>query len=959
MNAIKTFRLLRKVPLPELQATLVELVHDQSGARVMQIENSDPENLFSLLLPTLPSSSNGAPHILEHTVLCGSKKFPVKDPFFAMARRSLHTFMNAMTGSDFTCYPAASQVQADFYNLFEVYLDAVFHPILRKESFLQEGFRLEIEADTLEGKGIVYNEMKGALASGDARVWHVVMEALFPDLPYGYVSGGEPTEIRTLTYDELLAFHRKFYHPSRCLFFFYGNFPLEGHLEFLEKNLLHNVEKLEPLPKLPRQKRFSTPIQREGVYPAADPEEKAICAFAFLTAPLDDPETVLALTLLDVIWMENDASPLRRALLQSGLCTAAGSALDAEIAEVPYGIFCKGCKAEHLDPLAQVIEEEMRRIAKEGIDPEKVRSALHLLEFSRTEITGGQAPFGLTLFFRAALAEAHGCPPEYGLQIHAIFDKLLKKTENRRFLPELIETYFLNNPHRVRVAMRPDLHLLEKEGGEEKSYFDKLLGTLSEAKKHDVIAEAEKLQKYQREIEAQSLDVLPSVQLSDVPSMGKRFPLEEKNNIFHHDCFTNGIVEIDLVFDLPEVPEEELPQMQLVTTLLAELGAGSRRYTEMLPFLQAHTGGVAAALAVHVPIDRPSQVRPALMLRGKALERNVPQLVEAMYAMITAPRLDEEARIIELVLQMNTALQSHLTQSAMRYAGQLALSSLSPSGRIGHLWHGLPFVQMISQLSQDRDLLLKTVREALPKLLAYQTPELVIAGSAAAYDKLLKEGCYGLLDLPIPRGNRWNPDIAIPKVPSQGRKIASPVAFTSWALPAPTYLDPAAPALGLAAGIMEHNVLHPKIREEGGAYGAGANYFPTAGHFTFHAYRDPSIASSIAAFHTAIDEVARGEFDDEDLKEAKLGMIQELDTPVAPGGRARIAYHWRREGKTDPIRQSYREAILRASKKEVAEAVARHLRGQEGTVVTLAEEPLLKREFALLPKRLPIIPLFG
>ncbi|HNA62978.1 MAG TPA: insulinase family protein, partial [Rhabdochlamydiaceae bacterium] len=286
----KDFLVQKVVKLDELQATLLELEHVHSGAIVMQIENDDPENLFCLSFQTLPSSSNGVAHILEHTVLCGSRKFPVKDPFFAMTRRSLNTFMNALTGADFTCYPAASQVEKDFYNLLDVYLDAVFHPHLRRESFLQEGHRLELTNpkdlnSPLVWKGVVYNEMKGAMAPADTRLWHTMMAALVPDLTYSHVSGGDPAVIPSLTYEELIHFHETYYHPSRCLFFFYGNLPLKHHLDFIEERVLKSATQLAPLPALPRQKRFKHPLIREGSYPVSedDVENMTMTAWGWLT----------------------------------------------------------------------------------------------------------------------------------------------------------------------------------------------------------------------------------------------------------------------------------------------------------------------------------------------------------------------------------------------------------------------------------------------------------------------------------------------------------------------------------------------------------------------------------------------------------------------------------------------------------------------------------------------------
>jgi Zn-dependent M16 (insulinase) family peptidase len=501
----KDFVVKKVMPLGELKATLVELEHLPSGAQVMHIENDDPENLFCLSFETLPTNSNGVAHILEHTVLCGSRKFPVKDPFFAMTRRSLNTFMNALTGSDFTCYPASSQVEKDFYNLLEVYIDAVFHPQLKKESFLQEGHRLAFTDPEhllgLEWKGIVYNEMKGALASADTRLWHTMMHFLVPHLTYAHISGGDPKVIPSLTYEELIQFHETYYHASRCLYFFYGNIALKKHLDFISEKVLKSTYKLPSLPKIPKQPRFTAPIEREDFYPTTtneDNDDKTMVSWGWLTVPMQDQETLLALTLLDAVLMETDASLLKLPLLQSGLCTSADAFLDTDMSEIPYLIICKGCSPENIQALDDLLIRSLQEVFDKGIPVHMIDAALHQLEFARTEITGDHSPFGLTLFMRSALAKQHGCPPENALLIHSLFEKLRKKLEDPSYLTTLLKTYLLKNPHRVRLAFHPDSKLAEKEAVEEKQRLKTLEQELPKLEKEKIVQQMHHLEHYQK-----------------------------------------------------------------------------------------------------------------------------------------------------------------------------------------------------------------------------------------------------------------------------------------------------------------------------------------------------------------------------------------------------------------------------------------------------------------------------
>ncbi|MGE5195997.1 MAG: insulinase family protein, partial [Anaerolineae bacterium] len=709
----RDFVVIKVNTIEELQCTLYELIHEPSSASIMHLANADSENLFCLSFQTLPKRSDGIAHILEHTVLCGSRKFPVKDPFFSMRRRSLNTFMNALTGADFTCYPAASQVEKDFYNLLDVYLDAVFHPQLKEQSFLQEGHRLEFaEAQNpksaLEHKGIVYNEMKGSLSSPDSRLWHEMMSHLVPDLPYTHNSGGDPRDIPSLTYADLIAFHETYYHPSRCLFFFYGNLPLKKHLDFIAENALKNVLKQPPLPPIPKQKRFSHPLYKETVYPtseASDLSKKTMLAFGWLTMAVDDQEKVLALSLIDSILMNTDASLLKRPLLQSGLCMQVESYFDAEMSEVPYLIVFKGCEKNHSEKIQKLLFDTLKKIVEETIPLHLIETAIHQTEIARTEIVGDHAPFGLTLFMRSALAKQHGCSPENALMIHALFEDLLKRVKDPHYLGDLIQKILSDNPHFVRLTLLPDPTLTSKEHEQERKILDSIRERLTENDVQKLLAQAASLSAYQKQLEHQSLECLPKVSLDDVPQTSHDFLLRQEIfrnlHIFHHECFTNHFIYADLVFDLPFIAEEDLPYVQLFIALLAELGVGKRDFAANLDYVQAHTGGISASSGLYPQAQDSQLTRPALAIHGKALERKADKLLSLLAETAQLVRVDETARIEELLLQLRSAQQNRLSRNALRYAIQLATSSFSPSLHVSNMWSGLPYYKMIQELTED------------------------------------------------------------------------------------------------------------------------------------------------------------------------------------------------------------------------------------------------------------------
>ncbi|MCB1107824.1 MAG: insulinase family protein [Chlamydiia bacterium] len=938
----KEFVYTKVLPIEELQMVLFQLTHLPTGARVVHLAADDPENLFCLSLQTLPNDSTGVAHILEHTVLCGSKKFPVKDPFFSMARRSLNTFMNAMTGADFTCYPASSQVEKDFYNLLEVYLDAVFYPELKEMSFLQEGHRFEFDPNLIY-KGVVYNEMKGSLSNPETRLWQEITKYLTPDLTYAFNSGGDPLDIPHLTWDALKKFHSTYYHPSRAIFFFYGNLPLEKHLDFISKNALEGAEKLPPLEKIPKQKRFSKPIIKKGIYPGDNNQE--FVSFAWLTCSLDNQEDALALALIDSILMETDASPLKDALLQSKLCTQADGYLDTDMSEIPYVIICRGCKEGSAEGLKKVIFETLKNLK---IRPDLVEAAIHQLEFSRLEITGDYGPFGLTLFMRSILAMQHGSLPENALTVHSQFKKLRLLINDPHYLPGLIQKYFLENPHFLTHVFSANSELKQKEEDEEKERLKKIESSLSEKDREKIKKQTAELKEYQAKVESQSLECLPKIALEDVPKEVTDFPLNHEQvgqvTVFHHECFTNHILYGRVLFDLPHILYEDLPYLQLFLSLLPELGAGGRDYRDNLEFINAHLGDFQTSLNFYPQLDNPNILRPTFGFKGKALNRNIDKLFTLFTDTALSPDLKDKGRIKELILQIHTSLENRLNRSAMSYAIQRSVRIFSLSPYVGDALNGLIYFQFIRDLAKEIDKKLPHVMEKFLKLkdslFHFTTPHLILSCDEKQYHTVMKEHLYNLPSLTPKPFKEWEGFSLPPSGKGEGFPIASPVAFSSLGMKTKTH----SPLLSISTDLMENIFLHKKVREEGGAYGAGANYNPLTGNYYLYAYRDPHIASTFQAFQDGIQTIAKGSFTTRDLTEAKLGIIQDSDAPISPGSRATVAYSYFREGQTRQSRQEFRDHLLHATKEEVKKEVEAFLDPTSVIMTSFAGETLLKKE---------------
>lgn len=965
------FEVTKSTAIDELKCHLYELIHIPSGAQVMHIANDDPENLFCLSFQTHPNSSNGVAHILEHTVLCGSRKFPVKDPFFAMTRRSLNTFMNALTGTDFTCYPAATQVHKDFYNLLDVYLDAVFHPNLNYLSFLQEGHRLEFSdqnnpSSPLEYKGIVFNEMKGAMSSANARLSEALNAALFPDLTYGQNSGGDPRVIPSLTYEELKEFHNTYYHPSRCLFFFYGSMPLAEHLDFINKHALKDVEKLPPLKPLPRQKRFTERKYVKAHYPVQGDEtheEQTIISFGWLTCHVLEQEDILALDILEAVLLDTDASPLKLALLKSGLCKQVSSYIETDLSEVPFTITLRGCKPENAPLLEELIDLTLIKIAEVGIPLHQIENALHQLEFSRSEIGADHGPHGLSLFLRSALLKQHGANPDEGLKIHSLVEAVRKNNlANPHYFSNLIHKYLLDNPHSVCVTLEPDGTLASKELLEEEASLNAIQKQLTPEQIKEINTQTAALASFQVMQEEADQDILPKVTHDDVPKIAREFPLTSEKidnlELFHHATFTNSILYADLVYDLPEIAEADLPLIQLFTVLLPQMGCGQRNYAENLEFIQAHIGGIKASLTFNLQASNAEIFSPSLYIRGKALHRKSEKLMTLMQEIVTSLDFKDLHRLREVVVKHFISLQNALHQNSLRYAINLSAASLDYPSKVANSWYGLDYYKQIKDITDNIDQRLSWLSEKLTSLknslLGLENPHLIITCDAAMYDELKRHRFYGLTTIPTKPYKPWSTaDYKLPSIFPQAKMTASPIAFIGKVLKTVSYTHAHAPSLNIAAFLADNLILHPKIREQGGAYGGGAMCNSMAANFYFYSYRDPNISATLDAFNESIAFLVAGEFDEIDLEEAKLEMIQSLDTPVPPGSRGDVAYGWLREGKPHALRQQFRTAILALTKEQVIEAVKTEILPKLPAAIPIvfASKDLLEKENEILREK--------
>ncbi len=604
----------------------------------------------------------------------------------------------------------------------------------------------------------------------------------------------------------------------------------------------------------------------------------------------------------------------------------------------------------------------MEDIAREGIPRNLVDNAIHQLELYRSEITGNSTPFGLNLFMRSALMKQHGGSAEFGLMIHSLFDELRKRLkENPRYLEELIEKYFIYNTHFAKVVFIPDQELAAREIAEEQKTLNVVKAHMNKRDLQKVLDKSAQLAAFQEKQKEMDAEVLPKVTLADVPKKSRSLPLARQTvgnlEVFHHSTFTNGIVYTDLIFDMPDLPEEDLPYVRLFAMLLSQMGVGGRSYAENLEYIQGHTGGVGAALGLNIQGEDHTQFIPTFQIKGKALHRKVEKLFTLLQDIVTSVDFTDIPRLKEVILKHYTALESTIAQSSMKYATSLSASGLNVAGKVSNDWYGLNYFWMIRDLAHHFDdvvgELLAKLQGLQHRLLGLKGAHLLLTCEDAIFQEMVKAEFYGLSHLQNKPFIPWKGLYPLPRVVPQGRVIASPVAFTSKVFSTVSYVHPDAPALSIAAFLFDNVTLHTRLREQGGAYGGGAVSSAAVGQFYFYAYRDPNISSTLEAFEDAVKDIVDGNFDEADLEEAKLEMVQALDAPIAPGSRGDVAYGWFREGRTQEMRQAFRDRLLSLTRQHVQEAVARQIvpNFPKGSAVVFAGRELLEKEVELMKQQ--------
>ena len=957
----------KAIPLEEINSFLYLIEHTDTGARLAHISNNDKENTFGVAFKTVPSDSTGVAHILEHTALCGSRRFPVHDPFFSMLKRSLNTFMNAFTASDWTMYPFSTQNRKDFYNLMDVYLDSAFYPNIEELSFKQEGHRIEIETEpentgsaNLVYKGVVYNEMKGAMSSPNQVMARSILNALYPETTYSYNSGGDPAVIPRLTYDQLKSFHRRHYHPSNAFFYTYGDLPLKDHLEFINEKILKHFKRINPKTDVPRQPRWQHPRTKQYQYPLdrnEDPKKKCQVCVAWLTADIKDAFEILILAILEEILLGNAASPLRKALIDSNLGSSLsdGTGFDSDNKDTMFVCGLKDVAASDASKIETIIFDVLKDLWENRIDKQLVESAIHQIEFRRKEITNTPYPYGIKLFLTFAGSWFHGGDPEKILKFDEDLKRLRTEMDKGPLIENRIQTYFLENPHRALLTLIPDQTMEEKERERVEKELESILAHTKPSELEKIKKDAKALQQLQEGIE--DVSCLPTLAFDDIPPSINRVKAAASYSSDTVSCFsesTSGIFYFLAAAGSGLLSKNQIPLVPLFCHAFTKIGTNVHNYEELARLIDAYTGGMSLSVQARTGFNAAAECLPFITFNGKCLARNQEKMFEIIEELLTRFEFSDLDRLKSLLLEYQAGLESMVIQNGHRLAMSLAARNFSLSSALNETWSGIHQLQTIKTMTQElSDNTLNTVSQALKEIgktlfvrgnlkIALIGENHVLPAASSTTASILK----GLITRPesLTRFNGFGPpDVDVMhEIPREGWSTSSAVSFVAGAFETVRLEHEDAPVLSVISKILRSMYLHREIREKGGAYGGFAIYSSEDGIFYFGSYRDPHIVSTLKAFDGARNFIKSGNFSDEDIKEAVLQVCSEIDKPDPPGPAAKKAFIRQIISLSDDMREHFKKQLLSMTREKVLSAAEKYFAGaadrQAVAVISNAEK---------------------
>ncbi|MDQ9010944.1 insulinase family protein [Acinetobacter gerneri] len=950
------FQLVRQHHVEALDILVSEFKHKVTGAIHYHLATEHDENVFLVAFRTQPMDSKGEAHILEHTALCGSEKFPVRDPFFLMIRRSLNTFMNAFTAADWTAYPFATQNKKDFQNLLSVYLDAAFAANLNPLDFAQEGIRIELENDQPVYKGVVFNEMKGAMSSPSDQLYHQLAYHLFPETTYHYNSGGDPKDIPDLTYEELVSFYKSHYHPSNAVFMTFGNEPAYNLQEQFEKLALSKFQKGETIYSK-AEKRLTAPKEVTETYAvdSEDLKDKTYHILSWLLPESSDIKLRLGMRLVEGILLENSASPLRHYLETCGYAQSTGPIMGVDDSNFEMTFYCgvQGSNPEHSETFKNGVLNILKDVASKPVDSEIVDAILHQIELHQREINGDGTPYGLTLILNGLGSAIHHSDPIHVWDVDSAIDQVKEELKDPMWLSNLIQTYLLDNPHRVQMTLVPDATKSAQETADEQARLAKIGESLTESDKTEIKAQTQAL-KLRQETE-DDLDILPKVGLEDIPaemaivqgqlreiiSNGVDTPL----NLYH--AGTNGIYYQQVVIKIPDAIVKS-PYFNLLSILMGEVGAGEYSYLQLQQLQTAVSGGLGMGASLRSKVDDKNQISSWLTLTTKSLAHNF-EAIRLLKLAFEQLRFDEKGRIIELLQQRKTRWASRLSGAGHSYAMQVSSRNMSALANRDYHNTGLGALNwlgsLITKIENDDALYAEFIQElqAIHRALLLAPKQFLLVCEEHQSERLIEEVQTVWDKVAVDTSPLYLTEVAQENSDKdQAWLIQANVQFCASSYPAVEVAHPDAAPLMVLAGYLRNGFLHSAIREKGGAYGGGATYDGNACAFRFYSYRDPRLVETFNDFEASIAWLLNTEQKPYQLEESILGLISGMDKPGSPAGEAITACYALLHDRTPAFRKLLRERILNVTLDDLKRVAKTYLIDQQASKAVVA--PFAKKE---------------
>lgn len=931
----KAYELVEKTEMPELKSTGYLLRHKKTKARVVLLENEDDNKVFNVGFRTPPKDSTGVAHIVEHTVLCGSKDFPVKDPFIELAKGSLNTFLNAMTYPDKTVYPVASCNDKDFQNLMHVYLDAVFYPNIYKEEkiFRQEGWHYELEQTDapLIYNGVVFNEMKGVFSSPTQLLERNVQRSLFPDTPYGVESGGDPTAIPELTYEDYLAFHKKYYHPSNSYIYLYGDMDMEEKLNWIDEHYLSDFEAIPVDSEVARQKAFDRRRDDNDYYSVTEGEEtegKAYFSYNAVCGDCTDRNLYRAFQVLCHVLIQSVGAPLKQALLDAGIGNDISCYYEESLLQPYFSIVAKNVRMEQKQEFLDVIQKELTRLVKEGINQRSLRAAINGLEFQYREADFGSYPKGLMYglqIFDSWLYDDE--KPFIHIRANDTFAFLREQVE-KGYFENLIQKYLLDNTHTSFASVQPQVGLTGRMEEEEKKRLADYKAGLSQQEKEALVKQTKELKRYQEEpTPAEDLKCIPLLNREDIGKETQPYFNKEKElsgvKVLHHDIYTNGINYFRLIFDVKDL-KEYTPYLSLLTELVTSVDTEQYTKLELANEILFHAGGIHTDLNI-LNSRKTDDYKLFWEIGGKALFSEMGEVLRLVQEILVNSKMGDTKRLREVIGETCSYKQMALLAAGHHTTIARAMSYQRESSYINEHIRGIAYYDFLCDLEENfeerKDALIPLLEALMKKVFVKERLMIDVTADGDGY-KIMADQIDTLLS-----GLPQQSDVVVPEPAwhlqpiqrNEGIKTAGKVQYVARI---GNFSKKGIPYHGInkvVRTILGYEYLWNEVRVKGGAYGVMCA-FGDDGNGYMVSYRDPNLLETNDVYKGIPEFLSGFEADEREMMKYIIGTVSDIDMPMTPKAKGRRSANAYMTGITFEDMQRERDEILAADAEKVREA---------------------------------------